>query len=110
MAPEQSKGMCYQYLTDVYGFGSTIVDIFFGIKIEYGKRLNEFLELEMETEIEIGMKKILERCLKVQPKDRYPHMLEIKKQLLILKKVSPDVEDADYFYKIGEFFNEIYLI
>ncbi len=45
MAPEQKKGICYQYLTDVYGFGSTMVDIFFGIKIEYGKRLKEFLEL-----------------------------------------------------------------
>ncbi len=45
MAPEQSNKICYQYLTDVYGFGSTLADIFFGIKIEYGKRLNEFLEI-----------------------------------------------------------------
>ncbi len=45
MAPEQKDGKCYQYLTDVYGFGSTIADIFFGIKIEYGKRMKEFLEL-----------------------------------------------------------------
>jgi hypothetical protein len=41
-----------------------MADIFFGIKIEYGKRLKEFLELKVETEIEIGMKKILEICLK----------------------------------------------
>jgi hypothetical protein len=45
MAPEQSKGKCYPYLTDVYGFGSTMADIFFGIKIEYGKRMREFLEI-----------------------------------------------------------------
>ncbi len=82
MAPEQKKEKCYQYLTDVYGFGSTLADIFFGIKIEYGKRLKEFLDLKVETDIEKGIKKILERCLKEQPKDRYPHMLEIKKQLL----------------------------
>ncbi len=82
MAPEQVKGICYQYLTDIYGFGSTMVDIFFGIKIEYGKRLKEFLELKVESEIEIGMKKILEKCLKEQRKDRYPHMLDIKEQLL----------------------------
>ena len=36
MAPEQNKGECYSYLTDVYGFGSTMADIFFGIKIESG--------------------------------------------------------------------------
>jgi hypothetical protein len=41
-----------------------MVDIFFGIKIEHGNRLKEFLELKVESEIEIGMKKILERCLK----------------------------------------------
>ena len=82
MAPEQKNGKCYQYLTDVYGFGSTMADIFFGIKIEYGKRLKKFLELQVETKIESGIKKILERCLKEQPKDRYPHMLEIKEQLL----------------------------
>ena len=82
MAPEQKKEKCYQYLTDIYGFGSTMTDIFFGIKIEYGKRLKEFLNLKVETEIEKGIKKILERCLKEQPKDRYPHMLEIKEQLL----------------------------
>ena len=45
MAPEQKKEKCYQYLTDIYGFGSTLADIFFGIKIEYGKRLKKFLEL-----------------------------------------------------------------
>ncbi len=63
MAPEQKNYKCYQYLTDVYGFGSTLADIFFGIKIEYGKRLKEFLEIKVETDIEIGIKKILERCL-----------------------------------------------
>lgn len=36
MAPEQDKKICYQYLTDIYGYGSTLADIFFGIKIEYG--------------------------------------------------------------------------
>jgi hypothetical protein len=41
-----------------------MVDIFFGIKIEHGNRLQEFLELKVESEIEIGIKKILERCLK----------------------------------------------
>ncbi len=82
MAPEQKKEKCYQYLTDVYGFGSTLADIFFGIKIEYGKRLKEFLDLKVETDIERGIKKILEKCLKENPKDRYPHMLEIKEQLL----------------------------
>jgi hypothetical protein len=40
-----------------------LVDIFFGIKIESGKRLKEFLEIKVETEIEIEIKKILERCL-----------------------------------------------
>jgi serine/threonine protein kinase len=44
MAPEQIKGDCYKYLTDIYGFGSTMADIFFGIKIGGGKRLKEFLE------------------------------------------------------------------
>jgi len=48
----------------VYGFGSTLSDLFFGIKIEYGKKLKEFLNLKVETEIEKGIKKILERCLK----------------------------------------------
>ena len=82
MAPEQKTYKCYQYLTDVYGFGSTLADIFFGIKIEYGKRLKEFLDLKVDTDIERGIKKILERCLKEQPNDRYPHMLDIKEQLL----------------------------
>ncbi len=31
-------------------------------------------------------------------------MLEIKEQLLKLKKVGPDVKDAEYYYKIGELF------
>ncbi len=44
-----------------------MADIFFGIKIEYGKRLNEFLEIRVETDIESGVKKILERCLKELP-------------------------------------------
>ena len=78
MAPEQKNEKCYSYLTDVYGFGSTLADIFFGIKIEYGKRLKEFLDLKVETDIERGIKKILERCLREYPKNRYPHMLEIK--------------------------------
>ncbi len=82
MAPEQKKYKCYQYLTDVYGFGSTLADIFFGIKIEYGKRLKEFLDLKVENDVERGIKNILERCLKENPKQRYPHMLEIKEQLL----------------------------
>jgi hypothetical protein len=54
-----------------------MADIFFGIKIEYGKKLKEFLEIKVENEIESGIKKILERCLKENPSDRYPHMLEI---------------------------------
>jgi hypothetical protein len=37
-----------------------LVDIFFGIKIEYGKMLKEFLDLMVETDIERGIKKILE--------------------------------------------------
>jgi hypothetical protein len=41
-----------------------LADVFFGIKIEYGKRLKEFLEIKVETEIERGIKTILERCLK----------------------------------------------
>ena len=41
-----------------------MADIFFGIKIEYGKRLKEFLDIKVETEIEKGIKRILERCLK----------------------------------------------
>jgi hypothetical protein len=41
-----------------------MADIFFGIKIEYGKRLKEFLDLKVDTDIERGIKKILERCLK----------------------------------------------
>jgi hypothetical protein len=41
-----------------------LADIFFGIKIEYGKRLKEFLDLKVDTDIERGIKKILERCLK----------------------------------------------
>ena len=49
MAPEQTSGKCYQFLTDVYGFGSTMADIFFGIKIEYGKRLKDLLEFKVET-------------------------------------------------------------
>ncbi len=77
MAPEQKKHKCYQYLTDVYGFGCTMADIFFGIKIECGKRLKDLQEIKVETEIERGVKKILIRCLKEQPKDRYPHMLDI---------------------------------
>ncbi len=77
MAPEQKNYKCYQYLTDVYGFGSTLADIFFGIKIEYGKRLREFLDIKVETGIERGIKKILERCLKEQPNERFPYMLEI---------------------------------
>ncbi len=77
MAPEQNNNKSYQYLTDVYRFGSTLADIFFGIKIEYGKRIKEFLKIKVRTEIETGIKKILERCLKEQPKDRYPNMLEI---------------------------------
>jgi hypothetical protein len=64
MAPEQKSYICYEYLTDVYGFGSTVADIFFGIKIEYGKRLKEFLEIKVENEIESVIKIILEKCLK----------------------------------------------
>ncbi len=60
MALEQKTYKCYQYLTDVYRFGSKLVDIFFGIKIEYGKMLKEFLDLMVETDIERGIKKILE--------------------------------------------------
>jgi len=41
-----------------------MADLFFGIKIEYGRRIQEFLDIEVETEIEIGIKNILERCLK----------------------------------------------
>ncbi len=101
MAPEQIKDKCYQYLTDIYGFGSILADLFFGIKIEFGKGIKEFLENKVDSEIEKGIKKILERCLKEQPKDRYPHMLEVEKQLLTLKKAV--VKDAEYYYKIGEF-------
>jgi hypothetical protein len=43
--------------------------------MEYGKRLKEFLDIKVETDIERGIKKILERCLKESPNDRYPHML-----------------------------------
>ncbi len=64
MAPEQIKGDCYKYLTDIYGFGSTMADIFFGIKIGGGKRLKEFLEFQTETEFQREIKKILEGCLK----------------------------------------------
>ncbi len=78
MAPEQKNGKCYSSLTDIYGFGSTLADIFFGIKIESGERLKDLLEIKVENDIEIGIKNILERCLKEKPKDRYPHFLDIK--------------------------------
>ena len=67
MAPEQLNLICYEHLTDIYGFGSTMADIFFGIKIQYGIRLKEFLGIKVETEIEKGIKRILERCLKTEP-------------------------------------------
>jgi hypothetical protein len=41
-----------------------LADVFFGIKFDTGKKLNEFLEIKVETEIEIGIKKILEKCMK----------------------------------------------
>ncbi len=77
MAPEQNEGKFFQYQTDVYGFGSILADIFFGIKIEYGKRLKEFLDLKVETDIESGIKKILERCLNEWHFQR-PNISEIK--------------------------------
>jgi hypothetical protein len=49
MAPEQlqkidehgtkTDGTSYAVLTDVYGFGSLVADLFFNIKIEQGKGL-----------------------------------------------------------------------
>jgi hypothetical protein len=54
-----------------------LADIFFGIKIEYGKRLKEFLDLKVETDIESGIKKILERCLNEWHFQR-PNISEIK--------------------------------
>jgi hypothetical protein len=65
-APEKSKEK-YYYSTDVYRFGSTMAEIFFGINIEYGKRMKEFLEIGVDTELEKGIKKILEKCLKELP-------------------------------------------
>ncbi len=41
-----------------------MAEIFFGIIIEYGKRMKEFLEIGVDTEIERGIKKILEKCFK----------------------------------------------
>jgi hypothetical protein len=45
-----------QHLKKSASIGSTLADIFFGIKIEYGKRIKEFLEIKVETEIEKGIK------------------------------------------------------
>ena len=33
---------------------------------------------QRDLKIQKGIKKILERCLKEQPRERYPHMLEVK--------------------------------
>ncbi len=43
MAPEQmiSKKF-YPILTDIYGYGSLVADLFFDIKIEQGKGIEEF--------------------------------------------------------------------
>jgi hypothetical protein len=40
-----------------------MVDLFFGIKIYAGEKLNEFLKFEVKQEIEIKMKQILEKCI-----------------------------------------------
>jgi hypothetical protein len=44
-------------------FWVLLLIFFFGIKIEYGKRLKKFLEINVKNDIESGIKKILERCL-----------------------------------------------
>jgi hypothetical protein len=55
-----------------------LADIFFGINIEYGKRIKDFLELKVQTVIESEIKKILQKCLNELTKDGYTHILEIK--------------------------------
>ncbi len=43
MAPEQLISQkFYPILTDIYGYGSLVVDLFFDIKIEQGKGIEEF--------------------------------------------------------------------
>ncbi len=83
MAPEmQSRQKVCWILSDVYIFGSTIANIFFGIKI---KVLEVLLGLQFTHDIEIGIRKILVKCLKEDPFQRYLNMQEIKEQLLKLR-------------------------
>jgi hypothetical protein len=66
MAPEQvmeSKNKCYPILTDIYGFGSLVADLFFDIKIEYGKRLKELQNLDLKNDLCAGVRVILLKCL-----------------------------------------------
>ncbi len=51
MAPEQIKdvGKSYAILTDVYGYGSLIADLFFNVKITQGKGLEKILNFKPEN-------------------------------------------------------------
>jgi len=47
-------------LTDVYGFGSLVADLFFKSKILQGKGLKEFCLINPKNQLCAGVKEILE--------------------------------------------------
>ncbi len=73
MAPEQlksktnQKSKSYFILTDVYGFGSLVADLFFKSKIFQGQGLEEFSKINSKNQLCAGVKEILEKCLIQEP-------------------------------------------
>jgi serine/threonine protein kinase len=65
MAPEQMPPIkkCYPYLTDIYGYGSLVADLFFDIKIKQGEGLELLKKINSKNKICTGVREILLKCL-----------------------------------------------
>lgn len=83
MSPEQARGKNVHKQTDIYALGLVLYEILTGEKAFEGQSDLEILEKARHPEIKWNkipnqnLKKLLEKCLQIDPKNRYPHASDL---------------------------------
>lgn len=83
-APEQYQGNLLDVRSDIYGLGMILY--YLVSKKEPNQTGNQILNLEEISYISPYLKKIIQKCLKLNPSQRYLTVLEVIKQLKSLRK------------------------
>ncbi|MEW6573234.1 MAG: tetratricopeptide repeat protein [Bacillota bacterium] len=85
-APEQYRGR-FDERSDIYGFGATFFHVLTGIKYNFEKPVTL---KQVNQRFSEGMNHILDKCLRVDPKQRYQNAADLFKDLKSIERFSAE--------------------